>query len=52
MRCVNICERVQTLGVWEVINTGYRTTIHVKDNQPIAESNCAACAAIIMAMVR
>ncbi len=43
MRCVNICERVQTLGVWEVINTGYRTTIHVKDNQPIAESNCAAC---------
>ena len=43
MRCVNICEKVQSLGVWEVINTGYRTTIHVKDNLPIAESNCAAC---------
>ncbi len=43
MRCVNICEKVQGLGVWEVINTGYRTTIHVKDNLPIGEANCAAC---------
>ncbi|MBQ1931051.1 MAG: iron hydrogenase small subunit, partial [Lachnospiraceae bacterium] len=36
-------EKVQGLGVWEVINTGYRTTIHVKDNLPIAEANCVAC---------
>jgi NADH-quinone oxidoreductase subunit G len=43
MRCVNICEKVQGLGVWEVINTGYRTTIHIKDNLPIQESGCAAC---------
>jgi len=43
MRCVNICEKVQGLGVWEVINTGYRTTIHVKDNLPISEAGCAAC---------
>lgn len=43
MRCVNICEKVQGLGVWEVINTGYRTTIHVKDNLPIDQAGCAAC---------
>lgn len=43
MRCVNICEKVQGLGVWEVINTGYRTTIHIKDNLPIREAGCAAC---------
>lgn len=43
MRCVNICEKVQGLGVWEVINTGYRTTIHVKDNLPIKDAHCAAC---------
>jgi NADH-quinone oxidoreductase subunit G len=42
MRCVNICEKVQGLGVWEVINTGYRTTIHVKDNLPI-DTSCSAC---------
>lgn len=43
MRCVNTCDKVQGLGVWEVINTGYRTTIGVKDNTPISDSNCAAC---------
>jgi NADH-quinone oxidoreductase subunit G len=43
MRCVNICEKVQSLGVWEVINTGYRTTIHVKDNMLIDEAGCSAC---------
>ena len=43
MRCVNICEKVQGLGVWEVINTGYRTTIHVKDNLSIDQAGCAAC---------
>lgn len=43
MRCVNVCEKVQGLGVWEVINTGYRTTIHVKNNLPIKEGHCAAC---------
>jgi len=43
MRCVNVCEKIQGLGVWEVINTGYRTTIHVKDNLPIDKAGCAAC---------
>ena len=43
MRCVNICEKVQGLGVWEIVNTGYRTTIQVRDHKSIRESNCAAC---------
>lgn len=43
MRCVSTCDKVQGLGVWEVINTGYRTTIGVKDNVQISDSNCAAC---------
>lgn len=43
MRCVNICEKMQGLGVWEVINTGYRTTIHIKDNLTMSDAGCAAC---------
>ncbi len=43
MRCVNICEKVQGLGVWDVINTGYRTTVDVTDHKKMCDSNCALC---------
>lgn len=29
MRCVQICDKVQTLNIWDVINTGGRTTVGV-----------------------
>lgn len=43
MRCVNVCEKVQGLGVWEVMNTGYRTTIGVSGNREMKDSNCVIC---------
>ncbi len=43
MRCVQICEKVQTLGVWDVINTGARTTVGVKDFQKLDTSSCVLC---------
>ena len=43
MRCVQVCEKVQSLGVWDVEGTGARTTIDVAKNKEIAESNCALC---------
>ncbi len=33
MRCVSICEKVQTLGVWDVAGTGGRTTGEPSDPQ-------------------
>ncbi len=43
MRCVQICEKVQTLGVWDVEGTGSRTTIDVSKNRKIKDVNCALC---------
>lgn len=43
MRCVNVCDKVQSLGVWDVVNTGYRTTIGINGNVDMIETNCAAC---------
>lgn len=43
MRCVQICEKVQGLGVWDVVNTGGRTTVSVSGLRNIEESDCALC---------
>ena len=43
MRCIQICEKVQDLGVWNLIGSGYRTTIGVRENSNINEVDCALC---------
>lgn len=43
MRCIQICDKVQSLGVWDVINSGYRTTVDVSHNRNIENSDCAIC---------
>ena len=43
MRCVQICDHVQQLHIWDVANTGSRTTIDVSRNRFISESDCALC---------
>ena len=43
MRCVQICENVQQMKVWDVQNTGSRTTVDVSLNRTIEESGCTLC---------
>ncbi|MCD8300915.1 MAG: [FeFe] hydrogenase, group A [Clostridiales bacterium] len=43
MRCVQICEKVQTLGVWDLVNTGKRTSVDVAENRKITDVDCAVC---------
>ncbi len=43
MRCVQICEKVQGLGVWDVEGTGSRTTVNVSRLRSIEEADCALC---------
>lgn len=43
MRCIQICEKVQTLGVWDLAGTGSRTRIDVSGNRVIKDSECALC---------
>ena len=43
MRCIQICNKVQTLGIWDLSGTGGRTTVDVSGNRVIKDSDCALC---------
>lgn len=43
MRCVQICDKVQSLNVWDVSNTGSRTTVDVSMGREIKMSACSLC---------
>lgn len=43
MRCVQICNKVQGMHIWDVQNTGSRTTVDVSDNRTIEGSDCVIC---------
>ena len=43
MRCVQICDKVQSLKIWDVANTGSRTTVDVSMNRKITDADCALC---------
>lgn len=43
MRCIQICEKVQGLGVWDVEGTGSRTSVNVAGHRNIEEADCSLC---------
>jgi len=43
MRCVNVCDKLQGLSVWEVNGSGAHTKITVRDGLGISEAGCAFC---------
>ena len=43
MRCVQICDKIQTLNIWDVSGTGSHTTVDVSHNLEIKESDCSLC---------
>lgn len=43
MRCVQICDKVQDMHIWDVQNTGSRTTVDVSGNRKIEASDCTLC---------
>ncbi len=43
LRCVSVCERVQSLGVWEVTGSGAHTTVRVRQGLRMNESPCSFC---------
>ncbi len=43
MRCVNVCDEVQGLSVWEVNGSGAHTKITVRDGLGLSEAGCAYC---------
>jgi len=43
MRCVQVCDNIQGMHVWDVVNTGSRTTVNVRGNHKIHETACTLC---------
>lgn len=43
MRCIQVCDKVQTLKVWDVEGSGSRTSIAVRLNRDFKDADCALC---------
>ena len=43
MRCVQICDKVQSLNIWDIVNTGKRTNVDVSKMRKITDADCAVC---------
>ena len=43
MRCIQVCDKVQSLHVWDVEGTGSRTTVNVGGHKTIEDSSCSLC---------
>lgn len=43
MRCVQVCDKIQDVHVWDIANTGSRTTVDVSQNRKIEDSDCTLC---------
>ena len=43
MRCIQICNKVQGMHVWDIVNTGGRTTVGLAEGKTIDTAACALC---------
>ena len=43
MRCVQVCDKIQNLKVWDVMGSGSRSRVGVRLNRLITEVDCALC---------
>ena len=48
MRCVQVCDKIQSLSVWDVVNTGSNTSVNVRENKKITDVNCSYCGQCIV----
>ena len=43
MRCIQVCEKIQHSNIWDVVNSGARVTVDVRDYYNLEDSQCALC---------
>lgn len=43
MRCIQICDKIQDLHIWDVTSTGSRSTVNVAGNRKITDVPCSLC---------
>lgn len=43
MRCIQVCDKIQTLSIWNLAASGSRAFVDVSHNRLITEADCAVC---------
>ena len=43
MRCIQVCDNIQDLKIWDVVNCGSYIDVDVKGNKKIDETACSLC---------
>ena len=43
MRCIQICDKVQGLHIWDLEGTGSRSTVNVSGGRKIEDADCSLC---------
>lgn len=43
LRCIQVCDKIQHVNVWDVVNSGGNSTVDVADYYTLKESDCALC---------
>lgn len=43
MRCIQVCDKIQSLNIWELEGTGARSTVNVSGSRKITDSDCSLC---------
>ncbi len=43
MRCIQVCDKVQDLNIWDTVYSGSRTSVGVSCNRTIEQADCAYC---------
>ncbi|MEG1994463.1 MAG: [FeFe] hydrogenase, group A, partial [Oscillospiraceae bacterium] len=48
MRCIQVCDKIQGINIWDVQGTGSRTTVNVSFNRDIDTTDCTLCGQCIV----
>ena len=43
MRCIQVCDKIQSLNIWDLEGTGSRSTVNVSLGRTIEEADCSLC---------
>ncbi|SET98313.1 NADH-quinone oxidoreductase subunit G [[Clostridium] aminophilum] len=43
MRCIQVCDKIQNTNVWDLVNTGSRTTVDVTGLYRLEDADCVLC---------
>ncbi len=43
MRCIQVCDHIQGMHIWDLVGTGSRTTVGVREARKLGDSDCTFC---------